>query len=257
VRSAYIPNQHGAWAFLGLPLVLGLLVTEPDWALLALAVGWVASYPLSYAVFGLLRGGRTERFRGPLVLWGAVALPAAVVLLVARPWLLWLVPLGAALGGINAAYARAHDERSLVNDLVFVTECAIVTWVTWAVGATSAGATTVPLAETPAQVWVLVVVTWLVLTGSTLHVKSLIRERRDPRYARASRVYAVVCVLASVGLAAWWGPGGWWLLAPFVVLAVRAFLVGRTPVRPGVIGAVELVAVLVTVAGAALAVAAS
>jgi hypothetical protein len=47
------------------------------------------------------------------------------------------------------------------------------------------------------------------------------------------------------------------LLAPFVVLAVRAFLVGRTPVRPGVIGMVELVAVLVTVAAAALAVAAS
>jgi hypothetical protein len=257
VRSAYIPNQHGAWAFLGLPLVLGLLVTEPAWALLALAVGWVASYPLSYAVFGLLRGGRSERFRGPLVLWGAVALPAAVVLLVARPWLLWLAPLGVVLGGTNAAYARARDERSLVNDLVFVTECAIVTWVTWAVGATAAGATAIPLAETSTQVWVLVVVTWLVLTGSTLHVKSLIRERRDPRYARASRVYAVACIPAAVGLAAWWGPGGWWLLAPFLVLAVRAFLVGRTPVRPGVIGAVELVAVLVTVAAAALAVAAS
>ncbi len=257
MRPAYVPNQHGAWAFLGLPLVLGALVTEAGPVLLLLAVVWVAAYPFSYALFGLLRGGRAQRFRGPALLWAAVVVPAAAALLVARPWLLWLTPLILVLGGTNASFARAHDERALANDLVFVTECAVVTWVTWAVGSTTTATTAPPLAETPPEVWVLVAVTWLVLTGSTLHVKSLIRERRDPRYARASRAYAVACVALSVVLARSWGPGGGWLVVPFVVLGVRAFLVGRTPVRPGAIGAVELVAVLVTVGAAALAVAAS
>jgi hypothetical protein len=35
-------------------------------------------------------------------------------------------------------------------------------------------------------------------------------------------------------------PGGAWLVLPFVVLAVRAYLVGRRPVRPGAIGMIEL-----------------
>jgi hypothetical protein len=44
-------------------------------------------------------------------------------------------------------------------------------------------------------------------------------------------------------------PSGWWLVPPFVVLAVRAVAVPRRAWRPGVIGMVELAAfVLVAVA---------
>jgi hypothetical protein len=102
----------------------------------------------------------------------------------------------------------------------------------------------------PAQIAVLTVVCWLVLAGSTLHVKSLIRERRDPRYARASRAFAVSSLVVSVALAAKWGlPEGWALVVPFAALAVRAFLVGRRPARAMVIGLVELAMfALVTVA---------
>jgi hypothetical protein len=78
-------------------------------------------------------------------------------------------------------------------------------------------------------------------------VKSLIRERRDTRYAAASRVFAVACLPVAVGLAVWWGlPSGIWLIVPFVALAVRAFAVGRRPLRPGVLGVIELVCFIVT-----------
>ena len=81
---------------------------------------------------------------------------------------------------------------------------------------------------------------WL---ASTLHVKSLIRERRDPRYARASLVVATLSVPAGVALAAWWGwPSGAWLIAPFVALAVRAFAVPGRSLRPGAIGMIERLA---------------
>jgi hypothetical protein len=74
----------------------------------------------------------------------------------------------------------------------------------------------------PVEVWVLVAVTALSLTGSTLHVKSLIRERRDPRFSRASQAFALLSVVAAGALAMAWGlPSGWWLVAPFVLLAVR------------------------------------
>ena len=107
-----------------------------------LAVAWVAAYPLSYAALGLARARRPGRFRRPLLVWSAVVFPAAVVLLVWRPWLVWVGLAYAAAFAVNLAYARRNDERALVNDAVFVAECAAMVAVTWGVGA--AGRTWAP-----------------------------------------------------------------------------------------------------------------
>jgi hypothetical protein len=252
-----VPPQHEAWAFLGLPLVLGATVSPASPLLLVLGVAWVAAYPLSYAALGLVRARRKDRFRRPFVVWLAVVASAVALLVLARPWLVWVGAAYLALFAVNVRYAQRNDERALVNDLVFIVECSAMVAVTWGVAVGGQSWAVPAVASAPAQVWVLVVVCALVLTGSTLHVKSLIRERRDPRYARASRTAALVSVGLSVGLAAWWGlPSGWWLVPPFAALAVRAFLVGRRPLRPGVIGMVELVGFVLVALGAAAAAAA-
>lgn len=251
--SAYFPPQHGAWAFLGLPLVLGAVVAPWTLFLLVLALAWVAAYPLSYAALGLIRAKRPQRFRRPFLVWLAVVLPAVVILVAARPWLVWIGLAYIALFTINLRYAKRNDERAMVNELVFAAECSAMVVVTWSVGA--GGRSLTPPAKVafdtvPDRVWVLMIVCLLVLAGSTLHVKSLVRERRDARFARVSRVVAVASIAAAVALAAWWGwPGGAWLVVPFVAAAVRAFIVGRRPMRPGAIGMVELAGfVLVAVA---------
>ena len=252
--GGWVPPQHGAWAFLALPLALGTVVAPRSLLLLPLAVAWVAAYPCSYAALGLVRARRPQRFRRPFAVWLAVVLLPAGVLVLARPWLVWV---GAAYGvafTVNIAYARRNDERALVNDLVFAGECAAMVWVTWATAAGGAGGRPPPLEAAPGPVWVLTAVCALVLVGSTLHVKSLIRERRDPRYALASRIVATASVPAAAALATAWGlPGGWWLVVPFVALAFRAFAVGRRPLRPGVIGLVELGCFVLVWLGAVLA----
>jgi hypothetical protein len=252
--TTYLPPQHGAWAFLALPLVLGAVLTQATPVLLVLAVAWVAAYPLSYAAFGLARARRPQRFRRPLAVWAAVVLPAATVLLVARPWLVWVGIGYLVLFAVNLRYARRNDERALGNDLVFVAECSVMVAVTWAVGAGRRSWSPPAPDDVPVRVWVLVAVCALVLIGSTLHVKSLIRERRDPRFARASRVVALASVAAALSLAVGWGrPAGAWLVVPFVALAARAFVVGRRPTRAGAIGVVELGGFVLVAACAALA----
>jgi hypothetical protein len=239
--ATYLPPQHGAWAFLGLPLVLGALVAPGTPLLLVLAVGWVAAYPLSYAALGLVRSRHPRRFRRPLAVWAAVVLPAVVVLVVWRPWLVWVGPGYLALFAVNLRYARRNDERAIGNDLVFIAECAAMIVVMWAVGAGGRSWAAPSPARAPARVWILVIVCALVLIGSTLHVKSLIRQRRDRRYARTSKAFALASVPASIALAAWWGlPGGLVVVMPFVALALRAFLVERRALRPGAIGLIEL-----------------
>lgn len=251
---AYVPPQHGAWAFLGLPLLLGALVSPATPLLLVLAVAWVGAYPLSYAALGLARARRPARFRRPLLVWLAVVTPPAVILAVARPWLLWVGLVYLGLFAVNLAYARRNDERDLINDLVFIAECALMVPVTWAVATGPQTLAPPPFGSVPDRVWVLAVACALVLTGSTLHVKSLIRERRDPRYATVSRVFAVGCVPGAVALGVWWGlPSGWWLVPPFLALAGRSFVVGRRPTRPGRIGMVELAMFVLVVVGAAAA----
>ena len=252
--STYLPPQHGAWAFLGLPLVLGAITAPMSWLLAPLAVAWVAVYPLSYAALGLVRARRPQRFRRPFAVWSAVVLPAVVVLVVARPWLVWVGIAYLLLFAVNLRYAQRNDERAIENDLVFIVECALIVPVMWAVAVGDDSWTPPSLADVPSEVWILTIVCAMVLTGSTLHVKSLIRERRDARYAKASRAFAVACVPVSMALALWWElPAGLWLVVPFVALAVRAFVVGRRPMRPGVLGMIELGGFLIVAAGPLLA----
>lgn len=254
MASSYVPPQHGAWAFLALPVLLGALVTPWTPLILLLALAWIAVYPMSYAALGMVRAKRPERFRRPLLVWSVVAAVPAVVLVVARPWLVWVGAVYVVFFLVNLRYARRNDERALANDMVFVFECAAMVLVTWALGVGGRSLVPPPVSDVPVEAWVLTAVAALAMSGSTLHVKSLIRERRDPRFARASQAFAVICVPVAAALAVAWDlPAGWWLVVPFVVLAGRAFAVGRRPLKPAVIGLVELAGFVAVYAGAVLA----
>lgn len=245
------PPQHGAWAFLALPVVLGAVASGWSWLLVPLTVAWVAAYPLSWALTGLVTARRPRRFRRPALVWLALAAPPALLLVALRPWLVWVGLAYATLFAVNLRYARAHDERALVNDLVLIAECTLMVPLVVAVVGGDRGwlPDLDPVAD--ARVAVLAVLCALTLVGSTLHVKSLIRERRNPRFLRASRAFALVCVPVVAAAAYPLGAEATWVALPFAALALRAFLVPGRSWRPGRIGMVEL-AGFVLVAGAAV-----
>ena len=169
---------------------------------------------------------------GTTIRFLAGALAAALVLL--RPWLL---AVGAALAlawGASLWLTRTGHERGITNDLLLVGQAALAVPLLWAV--------TIDAAP-PAPAWWACLVCAVFFTGSVLHVKSLMREADDPRWALASRLYH----LAALGM----GLLSPWLLLPFGAAAIRAFAVPAGS-RPGIIGAVEtVVSVLVVIGGAA------
>jgi len=245
-----VPPQHGAWAFLGLPLVCGAAVTPWNPLLLALAVTWVVAYPVSFFVLALVKDAASrhphpERFRTPLLVWTVAALPTTAVLFVARPWLLWVALVYAATFCVNILYARRRDDRALLNDTVFIAQCAAMVVITWAVAVGQTSWAPPPLSSAPSHLWVLTVAVALMLVGSTLHVKSLIRERANPGFGRRSRGFALASAVGSLALAWWWGlPQGVFLVVPFAFLAVRSVLMTGRPPKPSRIGMIELVAFL-------------
>ena len=247
-RDRVVPEQHGAWAFLLLPVFLGLASSGWVWAVLALVVAWIAAYPLTWAISGTLTAPRPERFRRALVVWLVVALPAAATALVLRPWLLWVGAAYTALYLVSLRFARQRRERALANDLLLVAECAAMVPVV--VGVATTDGWSVPVATmTEPEVLVLALACALALLGSVLHVKSLIRERRNPRFGRASRVYSVASLVVMTAATAVSGVGSVMLL-PFVALVIRAFVVRDPRMRPAKIGLVEL-GCLVLLAGSA------
>ena len=258
-RVSPVPPQHGAWAFLGLPVATALPVSPASAVLVLLAVTWVAAYPASYFTLALVRDRTSRhpdphRFTGPLLTWGSVVLVGGLALLALRPWLVWVAAAYALSFVVNVAFARRRDDRALANDLVFIAQCTAMVPVTWAVAAGERTLTPPGLAQAPAHLWVLTVCVALVLVGSTLHVRSLIRERGNPRFRSAARAVAVASLVASFALAAWWGlPSGLVLVVPFAWFAARSVLMRGPAPRPGRIGIIELVGFVSLVVAAALA----
>lgn len=250
-RQAVVPDQHGAWAFLVTPLLLGLTLSGWSWLLVPLLVGWVAAYPFSWALTGRLAAPRPHRFDRPLLIWAAVVVPPTAVLVVARPWLVWAGIVLLAGFAVNLSFARARDERALLNDLVLVAECVAAVPLTVGIVGSARDWTPPWSAMLTAEVGVLSVACALALVGSTLHVKSLIRERRRPGFGRASRAFALAC-LPAVGGVVWAADFGALLVVPFAVLAVRSLLVRDPSWRPARIGMVELACFVVLVVSAAL-----
>lgn len=237
-----IPNQHGAWAFLLIPLILGFIVTGWSVAAGLFACAWVLAYPASYylgraVVIRWRRGNwsrlakREWRYALP---WMVLAAVPSVILVVLRPWLVVIGVLLGALWFVSVWLTRTGHERGASNDLLLVTQAALAVPLLWSIGTD-----TWPVSDA----WEAAFICLVFFAGSVIHVKSLIREADDPRWARFSRVYHV----AALGM----GMLSPWLLLPFGAAAVRAFAVPAGS-RPAVVGAAEIVVSVLVVVGSAL-----
>lgn len=238
-----LPQQHGAWAFLAVPLVLGLVLAGATGVGLLFSAAWLLAYPASYylgraVIIRWRRGSWTGLARRELaaaVPWLVAEGALATILVLLRPWLLAVAVILAGAWWVSLWLARTGRERGVTNDLLLVLQAALAVPLLWAV--------TVDAAP-PVDAWWAALVCAVFFAGSVLHVKSLIREADDRRWAIGSRLYNA----AALGM----GVLSPWLLLPFGAAAVRAFAV-PAGTRPAIIGAVETVVSVLVVIGGALA----
>ena len=245
-----IPPQHGAWAFLIVPVLCGFAVAGTSAAGWLLLAAWVCAYPVGYYLGrGLTarvrRGSWTRlarRERSRAVPWAVVTAGLGLPLALTRPWLVGVAALLTVLWGLGLWLAARRGERSLANDLMLVAQATVALPLTVAVVAGPSAL----VGDLAGQAIEATAVVAAYLAGSVLHVKSLLREAGNSTFHRANVAWhgtlAVVSGLASP----------WWLLA-FVPALARAVLL-RPGLRPGAIGGVEAVVAILVVAAAFLAV---
>jgi hypothetical protein len=253
--AGWIPNQHGAWAMLVLPLTAGIWLAGPAWVHLPLALFWVVGYLAFHAAGRWLRSGRRSRALAPLVVHGAVAAALGLVTLLAAPSMLRWAPAFLPLLALSLWWTARGAERSLRNDAVTVLAACLMAPVAFDAGMSGAG---VGVGDGWDGLWVTAGVLLSYFLGTVLYVKTMIRERGRRGYVVASVGYHLAGVLGAVWLvAAGWQR--WWLVVLWVLLAGRALAgpgvnAGRDrPLRPVVVGVGEILAsvavLLTTLAG--------
>lgn len=231
MKQGYIPNQHGAWAMLVVPFLLGMLAAQARPIHILLFVGWLLVYLVSFPLLQGIRTGRWHVYGKPLLLYGCLLLPVGAGLFVWQPALLKLAPLFIPLFLVNIYYAKRNRERALMNDLAAVIQFSLFVFVAYEAGG---GSDWLLAAE-------LFALNALYFIGTIFYVKTIIRERNNIRYYWYSVGYhAAIAVLGAFIFPPLF-------LLPLAVLLIRAVWAPRTGITAKKSGMFEIAwSVLVT-----------
>ncbi len=247
-RTLALPNEHGAWAFLLEPALLGLGVapSAPGLALVGAGLGaLLTQHPLGLAFTDLRRGKRFPRTLPALGLAGAYAVLTALFVIAAfvlgaGPTA--LVPLGLVLP--VALVQLAFDARNRGRDAR--AELA---------GALALGALAAVVVLAAGGAWGVALALWLVAAGrnlpSVLYVRARLRLQRGAGAPRGPVLVAHFVAWLAVACGGLLGVLPWLAPAAFGLLLARAAagLRPSVPVRAApTIGMLEMAFGLTTVA---------
>ncbi|SMO69844.1 YwiC-like family protein [Propioniciclava tarda] len=245
-RGGWIPQQHGAWAMLVVPYLVGLLLRVRDgvsWELflLPLAFFWLIGYFTFNAASGWLKAAPARRgeYHRALVVYTliTVAVGLATLALADKRIVGWAPVFGVLIVPASALAAQRR-ERATIGGALTTLAASVLTVV---VRFPDPGGL---LAWTP-QVRFTVATAALVFAyffGTVLYVKTNIRERGSRAFYAASVGWHAL-VAAGAGVLATRGAASSWWAALFVLLTARAGAVPRLrrPATPRQIGLAEVV----------------
>lgn len=229
-RATWIPNQHGAWAMLAGPLIVGIVAAGAAWVHLPLTLLWFTGYFAFFAAGLWLKSRRKPRYRPPVLVFSAACLPLAAIVLALRPDLIRWAPVFAPLLAVGLWLAAQRRDRSLSSGLATTLAASLMTAVAYDAGDGTDWA----------RAWTLTAVVAAYYVGTLLYVKSVIRERNDPRYAALSVGFHAAATVAMAWVS-------WPLVAVFAVLTARAAWVPRRRFTPKQVGIGEIVLNLLVV----------
>lgn len=183
----WVPHQHGAWAMLALPILVGVAASRFVPGQLLLAGAAVAAYLASATLQAWLRARRRPSYIPSIMVYGAAAALLGIPLLVLEPRLMLTAVVVVPAGALTLTAARPGTPRDLMLSLAHIAEASVLVPAAMLV----AGET---------RTWVLAAATAIAtaeMAGSVLAVRSVIRERDNPGFAVRSVGYHVVITLAA------------------------------------------------------------
>jgi YwiC-like protein len=234
-RHVWLPRQHGAWAMLLVPLLLGVAASRPYAWQLVLGCAAFAGYLTSATLQAWARARRPPEYRPPMLAYGTVFAVTGLLLVVAFPSLLLSLVVVVPTAIVVLGGARPGTRRDLANSLAQIAQALVLV----PAAAYVSGEVDVE------RIVAYTAVAAAYLVGTVLVVRSVLRERGNEAFAALSVGFHVAVML----LAIWLYPAGYALLA--VALTARAIALpvvgqrwasGSHRLRPIYVGVVEIVA---------------
>lgn len=222
VHSLHAGSSGGG--MLIIPFLFGMFAAKPVWLHALLFFCWLLAYLFSYAFLQWIRTKKKTIFVRPMQIYGGLLVPTGILLFVLEPSLLRFVPLFIPLFLVNCYYAKRNQERAFMNDVAAIVQFSLMVFVAYDLG--------------DGRDWRLAAelfgISVLYYVGTVFYVKTLIREKHNPRYYRFSASYHLALLAAG---ALWFPPG---LLVPLTVLAIRAVWSPRMNLTVKQIGGLEI-----------------
>lgn len=255
-RSGWLTRQHGAWSMTLVPILVGSALGGFTWWQLGLALAWLLAFQ-AFDALGLWiqsvaprkqkdtadskqtkpapNWDRGKRFVPPIALYSLLAALGALALTLHLPSLLWYaLPIGPL--ALIAIFEMWHRRpRSFIARASAIFASGLLTLVAFQLGSNPDNWKRVLVATT-------IVIAYFI--GTIPFVKTMIRERGNPRWLAFSLTYhagftLVVLIGALLHVTSWWVFGVW------VLLTVRAWgfpyaakRLGH-PLKPAVFGVSE------------------
>ncbi|MGR6982224.1 YwiC-like family protein [Testudinibacter sp. P27/CKL/0425] len=180
-----ISNQHGAIVMALLPFLYGMLSSNPVWQHLFLLLAWCCLYLFTYPFFNLFKGRNLGLNRQWCWRYGVTALLFVLPALAYNWRVLYFLLAMLPFGLLNIYYVKQKDERALGNDLAAIAIFGL------------AGMAAYYFAEQAfdRQIGLVFLYPSLFFIGTTLYVKSVLRERKNPRYLQLSIAFHAASLL--------------------------------------------------------------
>lgn len=227
----WVPREHGAWAMLVVPVVVGAVAAGPTWRHGLLLVAWLVAY-CAFSAAGLwLRSGRRARYLPPLRFHAVAAAALGVALVAGAPDLLRWAPVYAVLLATSLASSVRRADRSWLNDTVTVLAACLMAVV-------SAGlrggwtATWLPPGADDRAAWVAAGLLAGYFLGTVPYVKTLIRDRGDRRTLAVSIGYHGLVAAATLAWLVRAVATGAHVAGAALLLVVAAGLLARAALVP-------------------------
>lgn len=261
----WVPREHGAWAMLVVPVVVGAVVSGVTWRHGLLLGVWLLAYLAFQACALWLKASRRPRWWPPVRAYGLSALWPGLVLVAQAPALLRWAPVFGGLLAVSLLCAHRRADRSWLNDAVTVGAAMLMTVVAAGLGTHGTPHARGPVLDTwvppgagdPAA-WAATAALAGYFLGTVPYVKTLLRERGDRRVLAVSIGYHAAVLVAALVVAVAAPRAGTVALAVVAAgLLVRAVVVPRRRPWPSAkaIGLGEVAATVVVTAAVLLAVA--
>lgn len=221
----FIPREHGAWAMLIVPFLLGMFTSNVTWLHLVFFIGVLAFYIASGSFFTMVRQSKLKRQAlPPFLICVSIGLIFTIPVLYIIPYIIYIGLLIIPFFTLNIVFAKLKKERLFINDIVAIIALSFLVLIAYFIGS--------GVIDTKALVLMLINI--IFFTASVFHVKTLIREFGNKSFALQSDAFHGIIVLGffifSMPIVA----------LVFLVSTLKSWFVPKKRYKPIQIGLVEI-----------------